>query len=159
LDDTLVFFAIFVLLVVNSTSGGNVMTKSTTKLINQGENLARDLRREGRRVDAQTVDDLLQVIAAGGDEIESAPFLTTGEVAQRVGVSRQTVVNWVKRGILPGGRLGGRTLIAPAALRRFAKLEAILDELDAERPPATPDEAAKSVQQTRKRSHWPQQKQ
>jgi excisionase family DNA binding protein len=135
------------------------MTKSTTKLLTKGELLARNLRREGRRADAQTVDELVQVIAAdsGREDDESATFLTTGEVAQRVGVSRQTIVNWVKRGLLPGVRLGGRTLVAPAALRRFAKLEGILDELDAERPPATPEEAAEKTRQTRRGWSWRQQ--
>lgn len=112
------------------------MSLSNTKLVSKGELLARDLRREGRRVDAQIVDDLVQAIAADLGDVESAPFLTTGEVAQRIGVSRQTVVNWVKKGMLPGVRLGGRTLVAPATLRRFAKIEGILDDLDAERPPA-----------------------
>ena len=122
--------------------------------------MARDLRDEGRRADAQTVDALLQAIVASqmGETSDKAPFLTTGEVAKRIGVTRQTVVNWVKKGILPGVRLGGRTLIAPAALQRFAKLESILNELDAERQPATPTEAAEIVRQTRKGWTWQQQK-
>jgi excisionase family DNA binding protein len=136
------------------------MTLFNTKLLIKGEVLARNLRQEGRRADAQIVDDLVQTIAAdlGGEESESIPFLTTGEVAQRVGVSRQTVVNWVKKGILPGVRLGGRTLVAPAALRRFAKLEGILNDLDVERQPATPVEAAEQVQRARKGWMWRQKK-
>ena len=136
------------------------MTVSNTKLLAQGQVLARDLRDEGRRADAQTVDALLQAIVASqmGETSDQAPFLTTGEVAKRIGVTRQTVVNWVKKGILPGVRLGGRTLIAPAALQRFAKLESILNELDAERQPATPTEAAEIVRQTRKGWTWQQQK-
>ena len=136
------------------------MTNSATKLLSKGDLLARNLRREGRGADAQIVDELVQAVSADstGDNNESAPFLTTGEVAQRVGVSRQTVVNWVKKGILPGVRLGGRTLVAPAALRRFAKLEGILDDLDAERRPATPTEAAKQVQPSRKGWMWQQKK-
>jgi excisionase family DNA binding protein len=136
------------------------MTLFNTKLLIKGEVLARNLRQEGRRADAQIVDDLVQTIAAdlGGEESESVPFLTTGEVAQRVGVSRQTVVNWVKKGILPGVRLGGRTLVAPAALRRFAKLEGILNDLDVERQPATPVEAAEQVRRTRKGWMWRQKK-
>jgi len=132
------------------------MGLSTTKLLDKGDLLARNLRQEGRRADAQTVEGLLQVIAAesGGEEGEPVLFLTTGEVAERVGVSRQTVVNWVKKGILPGARLGGRTLIAPAALRRFAKIEGILNDLDAEHPPLTPDKAAETVLQTRAGRKW-----
>ncbi len=122
--------------------------------------MARDLRREGRRTDAQTVDALLQAIAIDkvGEAEEPVPYLTTGEVAQRVGVSRQTVVNWVKKGLLPGVRLGGRTLVTSVALQRFAHLEGILNELDAERQPATSAEAAEAVRQTRKGWMWHQQK-
>ena len=133
------------------------MSRANTELVTKGKLLARNLRHEGRRTDAQTVDDLLQAIAASTGE-EASP-LTTGEVAQRVGVSRQTVVNWVKKGLLPGIRLGGRTLVASAALHRFAKLEGILDDLDAERSPVAPAEAAESVKQTRKGWSWRQQKQ
>lgn len=126
------------------------MAISDPKILDKGRTLVRTLRREGRRDEAQTVDALLQAAAATPKGENPVPFLTTGEVAQRVGVSRQTVVNWVKKGLLDGVRLGGRTLIAPAALKRFAQLEGILDSLDAERPPATPTEAAEAVTQTRK---------
>jgi excisionase family DNA binding protein len=128
------------------------------KLLAQGQQLAHDLRNEGRSKEAQTVDALLQAITMSPVEkvSESASFLTTGEVAKRVGVSRQTVVNWVNKGLLPGVRLGGRTLIEPTALQRFTKLESILDDLDMERKPATPSEAATQVQQTRKGWLWRQ---
>lgn len=129
------------------------MAISDPKILDKGRSLIRTLRREGRRDEAQTVDALLQAVEVG----TPAPFLTTGEVAHRVGVSRQTVVNWVKKGLLPGVRLGGRTLIAPAALERFAQLEGILDSLDAERPSATSTEAAEAVTQTRKGWTWRQQ--
>lgn len=129
------------------------MAISDPKILDKGRTLVHTLRREGRRDEAQTVDALLQAVAAGS----SAPFLTTGEVAKRVGVSRQTVVNWVKKGLLDGIRLGGRILIAPAALERFAQLEGILDSLDAERSPATSTEAAEAVTQTRKGWTWRQQ--
>lgn len=128
------------------------MTTDNTELVDKGRLLVRALRREGRRNDAQTVDALLQAIEGS----ESAPWLTTGQVAQRVGVSRQTVVNWVKKGILPGVRLGGRTLISPAALAQFAHLEGILDNLDAERTPATPAEAADATARTRQDWTWRQ---
>jgi excisionase family DNA binding protein len=133
------------------------MATTNPKLLDQGRKLARTLRREGRRAEAQTVDALLKAMAQSEritDEGAAPPWLTTGEVAQRVGVSRQTVVNWVNKGLLPGVRLGGRTLIAPAALARFAHLEGILNDLDAERPPATPTEAAQQVAHTRQGWTW-----
>lgn len=128
-------------------------------LVRRGKRLVRALQREGRTDDAQTVGALLARLEAASpagstSSTSQSPWLTTGEVARRVGVSRQTVVNWVNRGILPGTRLGGRTLIAPSALDRFANLERILDDLDTERPPATPREAAASVAQTRRGWTW-----
>lgn len=126
------------------------MTTVNTKLVDKGRLLVRALRREGRRDDAQTVDALLQAVEAS----EPGPMLTTGQVAQRVGVSRQTVVNWVKKGLLPGVRVGGRTLIPPTALAQFAQLEGILDALDIERKPATPAEAAEVTARTRKGWTW-----
>lgn len=126
------------------------MTTTDKKIVDKGRLLVRALRREGRRDDAQTVDALLQAVEAN----EPGPLLTTGQVAQRVGVSRQTVVNWVKKGLLPGVRLGGRTLISPAALAQFAQIEGILDQLDAERKPATAAEAAKATAATRKDWTW-----
>jgi excisionase family DNA binding protein len=134
------------------------MKISNTKLLAQGQQLARALRSEGRSKEAQTVDALLQAVVDSPIKKVSEPasYLTTGEVAKRVGVSRQTVVNWVNKGLLPGVRLGGRTLIEPAALQRFVKLESILDDLDMERKPATPTEAATVVQQTRKGWLWRQ---
>jgi excisionase family DNA binding protein len=128
------------------------------RLILQGLFLARDLRGEGRDSDADTVLALLQLVKEGytQEPVESLPYLTTGQVAQRIGVSRQTVVNWVKKGLLPGKRVGGRTLIAPTALQDFAKIERVLDALDAERPPLTPTEAAAQVRSSRKGWVWRQ---
>ena len=118
------------------------MTVTNANLLNQGRTLARTLRREGRKEDAQTVDALLQVVDASEAE---AKYLTTGQVAQRVGVSRQTVVNWIEKGVVPAIRLGGRRMIPASALARFARIERILDELDAERAPGKPDEIVELV--------------
>jgi excisionase family DNA binding protein len=129
-------------------------------LMKRGKRLVRELQLEGRVGDAETVDALLAQLEGEPRTATSAaprievPWLTTGEVAKRVGVSRQTVVNWVQRGILPGTRMGGRTLIAPAALADFVQLERILDDLDAERPALAPHEAAASVAQTRRGWTW-----
>ena len=127
-----------------------------TTLLRRGQRLARTLQQEGRQAEAQTVAAMLGRLPAATPQEDAAAniWLTTGAVAKRVGVSRQTVVNWVNKGILPGRRVGGRTLIASDALTRFAHLEAILDDLDAERPPATSEEAAASVAQSRRGWSW-----
>ena len=112
----------------------------------RGQALAEDLRREGRRDDAEIVDILLGV---AGTPVSTARFLTTGQVAKRLGVSRQTVVNWVKRGVIPGTRLGGRLVIPVSVMEKFDPISRILDDLDSQIPPLSPDEAASIVQQDR----------
>jgi excisionase family DNA binding protein len=67
--------------------------------------LAQNLRQEGRLEDAEVVDELAQNLE---QQAERPQYATTGEVAKRLSVSRQTVVNWIKRGYLPGVQLGGR---------------------------------------------------
>ena len=127
------------------------MTTVSTEILVRGRDLAQDLRSEGRKVDAQTVDALLQAV----EVIETKTlYITTGQVARRIGVSRQTVVNWVQQGILPGVRLGGRTMIPATVFDRFKRIERILDELDAERPPASPEEAAEAVHRGRESWTW-----
>ena len=120
--------------------------------LDRGRELARELRREGREADAQVVDALLK--AAELTEGKT-PFLTTGQVARRLGVSRQTVVNWVSQGLLPGFRLGGRTMIPVTAFERFARIESILDEMDAERAPGEPNEVAEVMHRGREEWTWP----
>lgn len=125
------------------------MTTISTDLLTRGRILAKNLRQEGRNKDAETVDTILQVVE---NITETPAYLTTGQVAQRLGVSRQTIVNWTRKEMLPGIRLGGRTMIPASALDRFANIEKLLDELDAEREPGTSDEVATLV--SRGREHW-----
>jgi PAS domain S-box-containing protein/excisionase family DNA binding protein len=49
-------------------------------------------------------------------------MLTTGETARLLGVTSQTVVNWIEAGRIPAVRVGrGRRRIACACLRQFAQ--------------------------------------
>ncbi len=81
-----------------------------------------------------------------------AQYLSIRKVGRRLGVSRQTVVNWVKQGLLPGVRMGNRLMMPATTMARFARLERILDELDAERGPGQPDEIIERVR--RERASW-----
>jgi excisionase family DNA binding protein len=56
--------------------------------------------------------------------VEKAPvsdLLTTGEVAEQLRTSRQTVGNWIRRGWLRAYRAGGRWLVDPKDLEAFVK--------------------------------------
>src|SRR5919198_5822803 len=46
-------------------------------------------------------------------------YMTTGEAAGLIGVSLQTIKNWVRQGRLAGARVGGRTLVTRASVRAF----------------------------------------
>jgi excisionase family DNA binding protein len=48
-----------------------------------------------------------------------AGYMTTGEAAGLIGVTLQTVKNWVSRGRLVGSRVGGRTLVTRASVQAF----------------------------------------
>ena len=125
-------------------------------LLARGQALADDLRQEGRDQDADVLQSLLSVAER---EIKPGLYLTTGQVAARLGVSRQTVVNWIKRGVIPGARLGSRLVVPTNALERYTPLENLLNNLDTERPPVSPDEAAEIVGSDRQGWRWQEQEQ
>jgi excisionase family DNA binding protein len=106
------------------------------------------LRREGRADDAATVEALLNVA-----QREEADYLTTAEAAARLGVSRQAVVSLIRRGHLAGVRIAGRSMITQVALDRYKRIRRVLDDLDADRPPLSPEEAERVGQLGRK--DWP----
>ncbi len=117
----------------------------------QSRRLAQDLRAEGRNADADMVETLVQSLE---QQAERTQFATTGEVAKRLGVSRQTVVNWIKRGFLPGVKLGGRLVVPTAALARVEEVARLLDIVDAEPNQATPEEIDRVSRSERDRWTW-----
>jgi excisionase family DNA binding protein len=127
------------------------MERADIELIARGQTLANDLRREGREADAEVLQTLLSLAER---DVAPGRYLTTGQVAARLGVSRQTVVNWIKRGVIPGARLGGRLVVPNRVLERFAPIEKLLDELDNERLPLSGEEAAELVGSDREGWQW-----
>lgn len=128
------------------------MIASNIEIFSRGRALARGLREEGRSSEAETVDALLQV----AEQVEqTTQYLSTGQLATRLGVSRQTIVNWIKKGLLPGIRLGSRLMVPATALTPFTQLEYILDELDAEVTPPSRAEIIELVSHGRKGWTWP----
>jgi excisionase family DNA binding protein len=124
--------------------------KSNTNLLNRGQSLAQTLTAEGRTNDAQTITALL-------DALQPAPrpeYLTTGEVARRIGISRQSVVNWVKKGWLDGVRLGGRIMIPANTLADLDEILAVESLLNEDRPPATLEEINEALAPGRKDWTW-----
>lgn len=127
------------------------MSTLDAELLARGQALAEDLRREGRGQDADILASILEVAERKDDTVR---FLTTGQVAARLGVSRQTVVNWIKRDVIPGVQLGGRLVVPRTVMERFAPIELILDDLDDEMPPLSAEDAAKAVEAGRENFKW-----
>jgi len=109
---------------------------STTTLA-RGKVLALNLCKEGRGDNAAVVEELVRRLER---QVVRSEYVTPGEIALRLGVGRQTVVNWIKRGFLPGVKIGGRLVVAAAELSRVEEIALLLDSVDAERLPATAEE-------------------
>lgn len=128
-----------------------MMSATEITILSRGRALAQSLRQEGRVEDAQLVDELALVVER---HAQPTQYATTGQVAQRLGVSRQTVVNWIRRGLMPGIQLGGRLVVPVAELGRVEELARLLDSVDAERPPATPEEVDAILSSERTQWKW-----
>ena len=80
-----------------------------------------ELRRDGRMADAealQFIGDLAERALTEVTPASTRRLLTTGQAALALGVSDQTVRNWVAAGRLPAVRRGARTMIEPEAVRQ-----------------------------------------
>ncbi|MBU6352270.1 MAG: helix-turn-helix domain-containing protein [Chloroflexi bacterium] len=127
------------------------MALVSMNMLQRSRRLAQDLRQEGRSEDADVVDALVQSVEK---QAAHSQYATTGEVALRLGVSRQTVVNWIKRGFLPGMKLSGRLVVPTAELAQVEEVARLLDGVDAQRPPATPEETNGVSRNERDRWTW-----
>lgn len=121
---------------------------ATPSLVDAEEQLHRvrehvaELRRMGRVEDADAVSfvrDLAEQALAGHRSAPTRDLLTTGATGLALGISDQTVRNWVAAGRLPAVKRGVRTMIPR---------EAVVDEIERSRvqpskqPAPTPKEEA-----------------
>lgn len=127
------------------------MSMISTDIEQRSQSLAQRLRHEGREEDAVVVELLLQ--SARGRR-PSIPYATTSEVARRLGVSRQTVVNWIKRGSLPGVRLGARLVVPAAALAKLEEVERLLNIVEDGGAPYPTEEQLQSLYKEREQWTW-----
>ena len=96
--------------------------------------LEREMASAGRSIEEQALREAVQALA----RTEPA-FLTTGRAAARLRVSVPTVKRWVERGVLAGGSLGNRWVVAAESVERLARVREALVALDDEGNP-TPAE-------------------
>lgn len=117
------------------------MTDATARLQRVGSHIE-ELRQSGRDADADAiafVRDLAELALAEHGELGRRELLTTGQAGLALGVSDQTVRNWVAAGRLPAVRRGTRTMVPR---------DAVLEEIERSRIgpqkglPTSDDEAA-----------------
>jgi excisionase family DNA binding protein len=77
------------------------------------------LRAEHAEREAGAIERLMQQALAPDSTPALAGYMTTGEAAGLIGVSLQTVKNWVQRGRVVGSRVGGRTLVTRRSVQEF----------------------------------------
>lgn len=105
------------------------MATDTDKLVERALDAQRRLEERGLRDEARVMLDLIAEVQALQPQTERQ-FYTTSEAGRLIGVSAQTVKNWVARGLLAGYRLGGRVVIPRAALEDYRPLAATLQAIE-----------------------------
>ena len=76
----------------------------TTREIDLARQTADDLRRRGESERAKAIDAL--VAAAAPQALPALDLLTTTQTGQLIGVSGQTIKNWIRAGKFVGFRVG-----------------------------------------------------
>ena len=102
------------------------------KTLQIAQRTAEELRQQGEDERAQAIEAL--VAAAQHDALPSLDLLTTTEAGDLLGVSGQTIKNWVRQGRLRGYRVGSRIMVPTDVVaeyvrraRRSLELEVISD--------------------------------
>jgi excisionase family DNA binding protein len=111
-----------------------MITKETLDL---ARTAATELRASGQAERAQAIEALVEAVR--DEPIPSLDFLTTTKAGNLLGVTGQTIKNWVREGRLAGYRVGGRVVIPREAVDEYIRrargsldLEVFSDEEAAE---------------------------
>lgn len=80
---------------------------------------AAELRQRGEERRAEAIEALVE--AAREEPIPALDFLTTTRAGELLGVTGQTIKNWVREGQLAGYRIGGRVVIPRQAVEAYVR--------------------------------------
>lgn len=102
-------------------------------LLKRAQRLRDQLEEQGEPEEAEIVDRLLRQWQAS--TIPALDLMTTTEAGNLIGVTGQTIKNWVKNGSFQGYRVGNRIMIPREAVEEYVRrartsldLEEISDE-------------------------------
>ena len=107
--------------------------------------LGQEMAEAGRTAEVQALRDAVAELGrfAGG-------LLTTGEAADRLGISIPTVKRWIERGAISGVDTGTRWLVTQDSVERVLRVRRNLKEMDEEGNPAD-EEILELTRRTRRR--------
>jgi excisionase family DNA binding protein len=123
-------------------------------LVDRAMDAQRRLEARGLSDEARVIEQLLKELASVRPQT-AKPFYTTTEAAQLVGVTGQTIKNWIARGILKGYRLGGRIVIPRAALDAYRSMAEAAQAIE---PLPDREEIVGEIRAGRRRFIWPEQR-
>ena len=127
------------------------MATSIEELVDRARAVRQRLEEQGATEDAQVIEQLVRELTAAQPKTER-PYYTVSEAAELIGVSGQTVKNWISRGMLKGYRLGGRIVIPRAELDGYRPIAEALKGLD---PTPPTEEIVARIQAGRRPFVWP----
>lgn len=127
------------------------MVTDTDKLIERALDAQRRLEAQGLRDEARVMLDLMAEVQALQPK-SKRQFYTTAEAGRLVGVTPQTIKNWVARGLLAGYRLGGRIVIPRAALDGYREVGAAMQAIE---PLPPVEEIVRDIRAGRRPVTWP----
>ncbi|MGZ3582491.1 MAG: helix-turn-helix domain-containing protein [Ktedonobacterales bacterium] len=127
------------------------MATNLESLIDKAMDMQRRLAEQGATEDASIVEQLVSELTAAQPTTER-PYYTVTEAADLIGVSGQTVKNWISRGMLKGYRLGGRIVIPRTELDDYRPIAEALKGID---PVPSDEEIVDLVRSGRRKFVWP----
>jgi excisionase family DNA binding protein len=96
--------------------GGEMISDRTIRM---AEDAAAALRQRGEADRAGAVEALIE--AAREQALPTLDLITTTEAGELIGVTAQTIKNWVRDGRLRGFRVGGRIMIPTEAISEYVR--------------------------------------
>ena len=117
-----------------------MITEDTLRIARRA---AEELRQQGDPERAAAIEALVD--AAREDALPSLDLLTSTEAGQLLGVSGQTIKNWVRQGQLQGYRIGGRIMVPKDVVAEYVQKAGHSLDLDV----LSDEEAARLVEEGR----------
>ncbi len=127
------------------------MATKLLQLVEQARDAQQRLAQKGLLEEAQIIEKLVVELTALSPQTPKA-FYTASEAATIIGVTSQTVKNWVTRGILKGYRLGGRVVIPVDSIDAYRPLANALISIE---PLPSQEELNEEIQRSRRPVVWP----